>query len=296
MPITFSCTNPECPRIFSVKDDFAGRTSKCPDCGTSIIVPAAQATSTPIPMPAPKEMFCTNCGNATSEQAVACMSCGAKPIGHKKFCRQCGVALNPEQVVCVKCGAKIDAIGGFQSFINNAAEGLQSLGKGANQSTASGSFPITLGEKLIFGAIVLAVLSMSLPWIYLPRGAHLPPTLFLAHHGIRFFYDILLVGVFIFPGWMVARKKRTKPHKIVGYGCAGIGLFLTLIYKRICISLIISREIVNAPSYVSDSFISDRIEYAREMLLQVSYLNIGAYLFILACIVLIVGIALIDRN
>ncbi|MGL4942514.1 MAG: double zinc ribbon domain-containing protein [Thermoguttaceae bacterium] len=64
---------------------------------------------TPVPPPTPKQLYCTNCGNATSDQAVACMACGAKPIGHKKFCRQCGVALNPEQVVCVKCGASVAA-------------------------------------------------------------------------------------------------------------------------------------------------------------------------------------------
>lgn len=65
-------------------------------------VPPVTPPSTP-----PVNMFCTNCGNAVSDQAVACMSCGAKPVGHKKFCRQCGVSLNPEQVVCVTCGAEI---------------------------------------------------------------------------------------------------------------------------------------------------------------------------------------------
>jgi len=59
--------------------------------------------------PQPKQLFCTNCGTAVSEQAIACMSCGAKPTGHRKFCRQCGTALNPEQVVCIKCGAEITA-------------------------------------------------------------------------------------------------------------------------------------------------------------------------------------------
>jgi hypothetical protein len=42
-----------------------------------------------------------------SEQTFACLSCGARPAGHRKFCRYCGVALNPEQVICVKCGAGI---------------------------------------------------------------------------------------------------------------------------------------------------------------------------------------------
>ena len=59
------------------------------------------------PPPVAKQFFCTNCGNAVDEQAVACMSCGAKPFGHKKFCRRCGVSLNPEQVVCVKCETEI---------------------------------------------------------------------------------------------------------------------------------------------------------------------------------------------
>ncbi|MGL4942884.1 MAG: ankyrin repeat domain-containing protein [Thermoguttaceae bacterium] len=69
---------------------------------------ASQAARTvPVPHFAPKQLYCTNCGNAISEQAAACMACGAKPIGHKKFCRQCGVALNPEQVVCIKCGTSV---------------------------------------------------------------------------------------------------------------------------------------------------------------------------------------------
>jgi TM2 domain-containing membrane protein YozV len=65
-------------------------------------------------------VFCTNCGNPVSEHAVACMSCGAKPVGHKKFCRQCSVTLNPEQVVCVKCGAGIKATGASRSGGGNA--------------------------------------------------------------------------------------------------------------------------------------------------------------------------------
>jgi hypothetical protein len=59
-------------------------------------------------------LFCTNCGSPVAEQAVACMSCGAAPIGHRRFCRYCGVALNAGQVVCVKCGAAINTAGTHQ--------------------------------------------------------------------------------------------------------------------------------------------------------------------------------------
>ncbi len=68
--------------------------------------------------PTPKQLYCTNCGKLISEQAVACMSCGAKPTVHKKFCRQCGVGLNPEQVVCVKCGSGIKGV--TQNFLDSA--------------------------------------------------------------------------------------------------------------------------------------------------------------------------------
>jgi len=70
------------------------------------LVQPAQAVPAP---PTPTNLFCTNCGNSVSEQAVACMSCGAAPVGHKKFCRQCGAGLNPEQIVCVKCGTAVSA-------------------------------------------------------------------------------------------------------------------------------------------------------------------------------------------
>jgi len=62
----------------------------------------------PVSSPPPQQWYCTNCGNPVSEQAPACMSCGAKPVGHRKYCRKCGGGLKPEQVVCTKCGAKIE--------------------------------------------------------------------------------------------------------------------------------------------------------------------------------------------
>ena len=101
MPIQLTCPN---GHRLTAKDEHVGRTLKCPACQTPVTVPIVDS---PPPPPPAKQLFCTNCGNSVSEQAVACMSCGAKPTGHKKFCRQCGVAVNPEQIVCVKCGANI---------------------------------------------------------------------------------------------------------------------------------------------------------------------------------------------
>src|SRR5438876_539738 len=41
MPITFSC---DCGKAFSVKDEFAGKRTRCPACGVALAVPAAAAT------------------------------------------------------------------------------------------------------------------------------------------------------------------------------------------------------------------------------------------------------------
>jgi hypothetical protein len=87
--------------------------------------PFAQPAQAQAPPPS-GNVFCTNCGNSVSEHAVACMSCGAKPVGHRNFCRHCGVALNSEQVICTKCGAGIRATGTFQSTISSALEGQKS--------------------------------------------------------------------------------------------------------------------------------------------------------------------------
>ena len=49
-------------------------------------------------------MFCRNCGNEMTEEAVVCVKCGV-PVGKgKKFCPNCGVEHDPEAVICVQCG------------------------------------------------------------------------------------------------------------------------------------------------------------------------------------------------
>jgi TM2 domain-containing membrane protein YozV len=83
-------------------------------------------------------LFCTNCGSPVSEHAVACMSCGAKPVGHRKFCHHCAAALNLEQVICIKCGAGIDT-----------ADTSRSTAGGANTGTSRQK------NKLVAGLLAL---------------------------------------------------------------------------------------------------------------------------------------------
>ena len=56
-------------------------------------------------------MYCRNCGNEVSDNAVACPKCGYNPRTEKNFCPNCGVATNPNQVMCTNCGASLAVAG-----------------------------------------------------------------------------------------------------------------------------------------------------------------------------------------
>jgi len=155
--------------------------------------PFAQA-----PPPAlPADRFCTNCGNTVSEQAVACMSCGARPTGHKKFCYRCGIALlYPDQHACVQCGTGLTSNSSFGANATKAATAtrekptpaFQSMGNFASMSGENQEFVqvsdtrygypatgfntsnMTRGDIAILVATVLALISFCLPWV----GANVP--------------------------------------------------------------------------------------------------------------------------
>lgn len=270
MPISLSC--PSCNRGLHTNEEYAGRTMKCPNCQSSVTIPTAggpapppvpdDETDTAFPMgsaepSAPKQMFCTNCGSSVSEQAFACMSCGAKPTGHKKFCRHCGVTLNPEQVICVKCGSKIET-GGLDKYTSSLAD-FDTNG-------------ITTGEAMIFAAAALAFVSFFLPWaeVVLPLVGKL---------SVKGFTTYAFLGgiVFIYPVWMALTKTRMPSDHIGDFACAGIGLLFGIVHKPIFVSLqLASKE-------------TDRLERAA---LEASVIGTGTYLFLCACIILFIGITL----
>lgn len=128
----------------------------------SVNVPPGQ-----VPPPPPKQLFCTNCGKGISEQAVACMACGAKPLGHKKFCRWCGVALNAEQVVCTQCGSNVaatmmpDAKRVVQSVISSSAPTIEKIKKNKNLLLKS-FFAVVISIVVVGGLVytLSAVISL----------------------------------------------------------------------------------------------------------------------------------------
>ncbi|MCE9582538.1 MAG: hypothetical protein K8T20_08605, partial [Planctomycetes bacterium] len=51
MPITTSC---DCGRKLNLKDELAGKTVKCPQCGTALKVPDSKSTATAVATPPPR--------------------------------------------------------------------------------------------------------------------------------------------------------------------------------------------------------------------------------------------------
>ena len=181
--------------------------------GAAAPSPPAQPTQAPPPV----NLFCTNCGNSVSEQAVACMSCGARPTGHKKFCRQCGVALNPEQVVCIKCGASLTSKSGTVGMSTG-------LGFGGVSATLGKINPQAL-QIMTFVYIGMMIFGVAVGFI-----EERPP-------AIDFLIVAVLCGIFVFlmfQFWNLVPREiaRTTPEKAAWFSLIP---FFNLYWLFICL-------------------------------------------------------------
>ena len=107
--IAFYC--PGCGKSFSVKDEFAGRNTKCPKCGTFFCVPTTpgQAASAPLPASLPEvaapppalvqaALLAEDVPEVLpSRRAVDykdCPFCGEEVLATAKKCKHCGETLD----------------------------------------------------------------------------------------------------------------------------------------------------------------------------------------------------------
>jgi len=181
---------------------------------TPVAAPPPTASTVPMPQVAPPPiggMFCTNCGNAVTEQAVACMSCGAQPTGHKKFCRQCGTALNPEQIVCVKCGSGLTATSRRSNMSNRPT-----VSKTAAPSRSKVPRSISPQEKAEAKAKTLGIL-FNMSWIGYAVGI----PLYILSAGVMFSAAMLLEQ-----GWDAGTVASLLGISGIGSMIAGIVLLV----------------------------------------------------------------------
>jgi len=205
----------------------------------------------------PIELFCTNCGNSISEQATACMSCGARPTGHKKFCRRCGVALNPEQVICVKCGTPLAGNSGAFNAVNtintlfNAADPIKKLNTyfKAFWICFAVGFPlclIVIGIPIVIAGVVFGCMLQYQLWKLIPADiARTTPGKAIGFCFIPFFN---LYWAFVAYKGLGEDMNKTLQQRGIQYQVnEGLGLtFCVLWIVGFILSLVSSNVIVNS--------------------------------------------------
>ena len=50
-------------------------------------------------------MYCSNCGNAVTENAAVCVRCGFRVNTGNRFCANCGRPATPGASICTNCGS-----------------------------------------------------------------------------------------------------------------------------------------------------------------------------------------------
>jgi len=186
-------------------------------------------------------LFCTNCGNSVADNAVACMSCGARPIGHKKFCRQCGTGLNPEQVICIKCGTELTDSSGVGDVANSVAvPRATAVPLDAQRRKARihfwsilciVSFVICMLASLLLELSFYAIELSEINLDQFPVDAELPEDIVLPEDVVRWFLPVYFAIIVFVPIYMVSfymflhwlwdeipsEFARTTPEKAAGF-------------------------------------------------------------------------------
>jgi DNA-directed RNA polymerase subunit RPC12/RpoP len=98
MSIEFRC--PNCEKKLRTGDDKAGKTAKCPQCGSAVVVPAASQVATELePFPSFDGDIEDQAGfpparSSRSASEVACPMCGAMNLASAPRCLSCGEDLD----------------------------------------------------------------------------------------------------------------------------------------------------------------------------------------------------------
>jgi len=131
--IAFNC--PGCHKDFQAKDEFAGRKTKCPQCGTALLVPnsALPPASQPSPRAEATSASCSKCGETLQTGARFCSSCGAptsKQQGVPLFpCHACGRQVSSQAASCPACGQPTFEYSTLETYYSPWNEGSKERGQ-----------------------------------------------------------------------------------------------------------------------------------------------------------------------
>jgi predicted nucleic acid-binding Zn ribbon protein len=134
--IAFKC--PGCANSFSVKDQFAGRNTKCPKCGAPLRVPAATGAALSAPVPAPVAKVPPPppaiVQPALPAKVVPYVLPSRPPLDYKD-CPFCGEEVLATALKCKHCGETLDVALRAAEEARRIAEHSSRGGGGAASST-----------------------------------------------------------------------------------------------------------------------------------------------------------------
>jgi hypothetical protein len=169
MPIEFSCQ--ACGQAYSVKDEFAGRTTKCRKCSQPVTVPVPAAPDLE-PLGALGSFLDEEIGPTQPKQPVAPVSGPTMP------CPSCAAPMPQTAALCVKCG--YDVATGKTRVTQRPDEAAQKKKKKREAGESSGMLLLARGIALssvgaLLGAVVWALVAVAthreIGWIAWAVGA-----------------------------------------------------------------------------------------------------------------------------
>lgn len=163
MPISFAC---RCGKKFQVKDDWAGKKSKCPACGAVLTIPAPAAKTTAPPESNLKDLLAEE-GYAIHEDEEEKPKQKAGPP-----CPACNEPMQPGAVLCVLCG--------FDTRIGKQRTPTKRPSRAAQAVPRWALIAVPAGLLVVVGLVLAVTLSGESPEVVQlptppPRTAKQPP-------------------------------------------------------------------------------------------------------------------------
>ena len=172
MPIQFKC---QCGKALAVKDQFAGKSVKCPACGSGIRVPAGSAGAAPAgpaAAPAAQPVGAAATGNPMNDLfdeegfgsniAAVCPSCGAPMAAEAVMCTKCGFNKSTGETMKGHLTPGLDIDVGTLA-LERAADDMHRADKMQRDMTSGAGMPWWMLGLILFilgSATVLAVMAV----------------------------------------------------------------------------------------------------------------------------------------
>lgn len=239
MPIKIKC---QCGKALSVKDQFAGKKVKCPECGSAIQVPGGQASNpavaaSPAATPGAQPVGASAIGNPMNDLF------DEEGFGNNiaAICPNCHAEMSAEAVLCTSCGFNKttgESLKGHRTVGVDISAGTMALEKAADDMARADKLQKDMTERagmpwwilalilfIIGSASVLAVMAVMATTQVEENGGFNPMRLFLQLSGTA--CSAVAIGAF---GKLVLAG--FKEERNVGLLCLTVLYLPVFVFKK----------------------------------------------------------------